>query len=80
MLRLTCLGILLLAGQSCVERTKDIQSTAVERESIPPELPDRIILKERFYNIAIIEIDSVEYLCNGNGGVIPLIRKNQKTE
>lgn len=77
MIRLTCLGILLLAGQACEEQSKTTQSNAAQRDPIPP---DRIILKERFYNIAIIEVDSVEYLSNGNGGIIQLVRKNLKTE
>lgn len=71
----------LLALTYCSEPEKSAEiskNAALEQVDVRP--PDRIILKERYFNIAIIEVDSVEYLCNANGGIIPMIRKNQKTE
>lgn len=71
------LFVLLLAGQACVKKSSDAQSIVSQGDSIIPEPPDRIIIKAILYNIAIIEVDSVEYLCNSNGGIIPLSRNKK---
>lgn len=41
-----------------------------------PILPNnRIVVKETLWNLAIVEIDSVEYLSNSKGGLIPLQKR-----
>ncbi len=69
-------SFLIIIAAACTRRSDEPAQQATPPPSTEQEKsPNRIIVKETLWNLAIVEIDSVEYLSNSEGGLLKLERK-----
>lgn len=67
-----CVILLFVVTHSVISDAFDFNK---ETKAAEPKTQSRITIKEDNYPYYIIEVDSVEYLINNQGGIYPLIKK-----